>query len=238
MKGDKQVTESSSMKSGEFIAELKNRFLCTVSVAGETVTCYIPSSCRLSNFMDLTGKTVLLKPISSPNARTSYSLYAIKYRNQFILLNMAQVNRVVFDALGTRRFSFLGKRKKVSREYSIEGYRTDLFVHDSHTLIEIKGVLSFDRSATFPTVYSERAEKQLQKIVNLLDRGYHACYAIVSMNPGVHEVRINPCMTGFYRLFCECITKGMTTCAVSITLRDGIPFLKRSIPVIHETMPL
>ena len=232
------MAESPNLKSGVFIEELKNRFLCTVSVDGETVTCYIPSSCRLSNFMNPIGKAVLLKPINTPNARTSYSIYAIKYRNRYIFLNMSQVNHVVFDALGTRRFSFLGKRKRVSREYSVDGYRADLFIHDSHTLIEIKGVLSFDRSASFPTVYSERAEKQLQEIINLLDRGYHASYIIVSLNPGVNEVRINPRMVGFYSLFCECITKGMTVYAVSIILSDGIPCLRKSIPVIHQSVSL
>lgn len=51
--------------TGVFKTELKNRFLCTVCVDGVDVICYIPSSCRLSNFIDLSGKTVLLKPNQS-----------------------------------------------------------------------------------------------------------------------------------------------------------------------------
>ena len=48
-----------SFKHGIFKKELKNRFLCLVEIDGEDTLCYIPSSCRLSNFIDLTGKEVL-----------------------------------------------------------------------------------------------------------------------------------------------------------------------------------
>ena len=44
---------TSELKIGIFETEIKNRFLCSVCVNGETVTCYIPSSCRLSNFIDM-----------------------------------------------------------------------------------------------------------------------------------------------------------------------------------------
>lgn len=43
-------------KTGIFIQELKNRFLCEVEIDGESTVCYVPSSCHLSNFLDLKGK--------------------------------------------------------------------------------------------------------------------------------------------------------------------------------------
>lgn len=39
---------------GTFQAEIKNRFLCSVNIGGKDAVCYIPSSCRLSNFIDMT----------------------------------------------------------------------------------------------------------------------------------------------------------------------------------------
>jgi hypothetical protein len=51
---------------------------------------YIPSSCRLSNFIDMTGRTVLLRPIETPNTRTAYAVYAVKYRKGFIKLGADQ----------------------------------------------------------------------------------------------------------------------------------------------------
>ena len=66
-----------SFKHGIFKEELKNRFLCLVEIDGEDTLCYIPSSCRLSNFIDLTGREVLVLPVLSPDARTKYSVYAL-----------------------------------------------------------------------------------------------------------------------------------------------------------------
>ena len=99
---------------GTFQAEIKNRFLCSVNIGGKDAVCYIPSSCRLSNFIDMTGRTVLLRPIETPNTRTAYAVYAVKYRKGFILLNLAQTNRVNEAQIRRRYFSFLGVRKKIS----------------------------------------------------------------------------------------------------------------------------
>ena len=54
------MTES-QMIYGTFKEETKNRFLCQVTIDSKDVECYIPSSCRLGNFIDMKGRTVLLK---------------------------------------------------------------------------------------------------------------------------------------------------------------------------------
>ncbi len=216
---------------GTFQTEIKNRFLCSVSIDGKDEICYIPSSCRLSNFIDMTGRTVLLKPIETPNARTSFAVYAVKYRRSFILLNLAQANRVVEAQIKRRYFAFLGARKKVSREYKIGAYKTDIFVHDTNTIIEIKSTLSFSKKSVFPTVYSERAIKQLNEISRLLDEGYRACYILVSLNPCVKEIVINSNVEDYYKTFNKCIEKGMTCCAFAVRLRDQTPELYAKIKV-------
>lgn len=217
---------------GTFRTEIKNRFLCNVNIAGEEVTCYIPSSCRLSNFIDMTGRMVLLRPIETPNARTPYAVYAVKYRKNFILLNLAQSNRIIESQINRRYFSFLGMRKNVQREYKIGNYKTDLFIHDTNTLIEIKSTLSFSRKSIFPTVYSERSVKQLKEISRLLDEGYRACYILVSLNPSVKEIVINAEVKDYYNTFMECIEKGMTYSAFSVRLRESAPELYAKIKVI------
>ena len=217
---------------GTFRTEIKNRFLCSVNIDGKDETCYIPSSCRLSNFIDMTGRTVLLKPIETPNARTSFAVYAVKYRKNFILLNLAQANRVIEAQLKRRYFSFLGARKTVSREYKIGSYKTDLYVHDTKMLIEIKSTLSFSKESVFPTVYSERAVKQLKEISRLLDEGYRACYVLASLNPCVKEIVINSGVEDYYKTFMECVEKGMTCCAFSVRLREQVPELYVKIKVI------
>lgn len=221
--------------TGVFKKELKNRFLCTVSVEGEDVTCYIPSSCRLSNFLDLRGRTVLLKPNASPSTRTAYAVFAVKYRRGYILLNMGYANTVVENQLHRRYFSFLGKRKNVSHEVTIDDYKADLYIKDTQTIIEIKSILSFEKKAIFPSVYSERAVEQLRKLSVLLDKGYNVCYLFTSLNPQVKEIEANKSMEDFFEAFQECIRKGMMVRAFSIRLERDKPELYSNIRFCNES---
>lgn len=217
---------------GIFITEIKNRFLCLVHINGEDVVCYIPSSCRLSNFIDLTNRTVLLKPVLTPNARTKFSVYALKYGRNYILLNLSQANRVIEEQIYRRYFSFLGKRKTVFREVKIQEYKSDLYIKDTNTLIEIKSLLCFEKCGIFPTVYSERAISQLKKILVLLNEGYKVCYMLISLNPQVKEVVINHNIDDYYNLFCQCVDRGMEFRGFSVHLREGIPEIYAKIPLL------
>lgn len=232
--GEWQVTESNELSFvyGIFESEIKNRFLCTVKINDEYVTCYIPSSCRLSNFIEMDGRSVFLKPVTTPNARTSYAVYAVKYRRGYILLNLAESNRVIESQIHRRYFHFLGKRKSIAREYKIGKYKADLFIRDSKTVVEIKSLLAFGESACFPTVYSERAVKQLREISKLLDEGYKACYILVSLNPEVKRIAINQEVDDFYRVFCECANKGMSYSAFSIQIKNQKPEIHSRIQII------
>ena len=171
-----------SFKHGIFKDELKNRFLCLVEIDGEDTLCYIPSSCRLSNFVNLVGREVLVSPVLSPNARTKYSVYALSGSDGFILLNMTKANEGVAESINNRRFSFLGKRNHIKKECTVSGYKSDLYIEDTKTIVEIKSILSFDKSraARFPSVYSQRAIDQLMKLKRLIDEGYRVSYIFVS----------------------------------------------------------
>lgn len=107
------MAESSDEKyiTGTFLEELKNRFLCMVRVNQEDAICYIPSSCRLSNFLDLTGKAVLLRKNAVSGSRTRYAVYAVKCGRQFLLVNLSEANRVVENEIGRRFFFLLGEKK-------------------------------------------------------------------------------------------------------------------------------
>ncbi|WP_298035298.1 DNA/RNA nuclease SfsA [uncultured Dysosmobacter sp.] len=223
-----------TFKHGIFKAELKNRFLCLVEVDGEDNLCYIPASCRLSNFIDLTGREVLLSPVISPNARTKYSVYALEGNDGFILLNLSKANEAVANNLCSRRFSFLGKREHIRKEHNVDGYKSDLYIEDTCTILEIKSILSFarDKNAVFPSVYSQRAIDQLFRLNSLLDAGYSACYIFVSLNPKIKQLAINIEFKEYWEAFNHCVKKGMNVKGVSIKLINGEPLIHSSLPVI------
>ena len=225
-----QMVDISKCIEGIFVKELKNRFLCEVLVSGVSTICYVPSSCHLGNFLTLQGKKVLLAPTSTPNARTSYSLYAIPYKRSYIVLNTSMANRVVEASLQRRQFSFLGKRTHVLAEYRIDNYKADLYIEDTDTIIEVKSVLSLDEVAKFPTVFSERALTQLAKLKEFLAYGYNVHYCIVSLNPYVKSIQILNSTT-FQSLLQDCLSNGMTISGHSCRIRDGRAQLDNMLPI-------
>lgn len=220
-------------KHGIFKEEIKNRFLCLVEIDGEDTLCYIPSSCRLSNFIDLTGREVLVLPVLSPDARTRYSVYALAGNHGFILLNLSKANEAVASSISSRRFSFLGKRTLIKKEYNVGGYKSDLYIEDTKTVVEIKSILSFARSreAQFPSVKSQRAIDQLMKLRCLLDEGYRVSYIFVSLNPSIKRLAINEETEEYRNAFYSCIEKGMMVKGVSLKISDGEPIINSSVPV-------
>ena len=219
---------------GIFVEELKNRFLCLVKIDGVETVCYIPSSCHLGNFLNLVGKTVLLKPTTTPNARTQYAVYAVKYGKSFITVNLSESNAVVANSINKRYFSFLGKRNNVLREYKIDNYRADIFIQNSKTIVEVKGLLSVEKSAKFPTVYSERAITQLNKIAELIVSGYKAVFIIVSHGYGVKNIKINADDTDFYAAFSNCVQLGMQYRAYQAKLKNGKLEIIKEIPLLFS----
>ena len=227
-----QTVLSPELKTGIFKQELKNRFLCEVEIDGESTVCYVPSSCHLGNFLDLTGKKVLLVPTKGKNTRTEYALFAVPYKRKRILLNTSFANRVIIEKIQTRSFSALGQRKAVYKEHIVNGYKADLFIADTKTVIEVKSVISTNDTGCFPTVYSERAIAQLDKVLELLQDGYKAHYVIVALNPYTKSIMITK-DTPFRPAIDACIQLGMQISAFSLDENKANIKLKR-IEVLEE----
>lgn len=221
-----QMKESGSFFiRATFISELKNRFRCRVRLHDEEFTCYVPSSCKLSNFIDLSGCDVLLRPTSS-NSGLQYSLYAAETKSGMVLLNLAEANRIIAGSINNRRFSFLGKRSKIRREALIDGYKCDLYIEDTDTIIEIKTIVSLQKAGHFPTVYSVHANKQLENIERLLDSGHRVCYLFVALCPKTKKLLLD-CSESFNILFKCCVDKGMQYYGVGLKMY-GCEFLVSS----------
>lgn len=213
-----------TLTDGVFVKELKNRFLCEVLINDESVECYVPSSCHLSNFIDMSNCKVLLKK-NPENARTKYSLFAFEYKQKFILLNTSIANTFIYEQISSRKFNFLGPRKKIHKEFKFENYKSDLFIEDTKSFIEIKSLISLDETGLFPTVYSERTLQQLIYFLDYLKRGYKIYFFIISLNPFVNRIKINK-NTSFYALLEKCISLGLQLYGFKIDYTDDIKIKK------------
>jgi DNA-binding sugar fermentation-stimulating protein len=90
----------SILTEGIFVEECKNRFLCKVDLPelGE-VLCYVPSSARLTNMIELLGKLVCLGGVTASAGRARYSLLAKPQGGKYVLLNLNVVNDLIKEAL-------------------------------------------------------------------------------------------------------------------------------------------
>lgn len=225
-----QMAVSDAFKTGIFIKELKNRFLCEVKIDSEPVVCYVPSSCHLSNFLKLHKKEVLLVPTATPKSRTSYALFAVPYKRNFIVLNTSMANRAIETSIRRRLFAYLGKRKTVKKEHLVFGYKCDLYIEDTDTIVEVKSVISTNIRALFPTVYSERTIKQLQQLQSILRLGKKACFCIVSLHPYLKEVVIDQ-SSEFYAELKKCMDMGMRLHAYTTRLSGNALKVEHEIPI-------
>ena len=225
-----QTAFNSGFVIGIFKKELKNRFLCEVQVGNKNVVCYVPSSCHLSNFLRLEGKQVLLVPTKSIKSRTDLALFAVPYKRSYIILNTSMANRALENSLQRRCFSFLGDRKNVIKEHMVDGYKADLFLPISNTIIEIKSVISIEASASFPTIYSERTLNQLNTIHSMLLKGYNVCFVIISLHPYVKNVQIDT-NTDFYTKLSKCLEAGLILKAYTCRLINDKVLIDKEISV-------
>lgn len=222
-----------NLTNGIFKKEAKNRFLCNIEINDKQEECYIPSSSKLENYIRLRNKPVLCLQNKSPKSRTKLSLFAVKYRNKYIVLNLSILNNLIFSELDnpilkldTINLSSLPKMEK-----SFGGYKTDIYYNSAgiDNIIEIKGILSTTKKAGFPSVYSERSINQLIQLKNLLINGTKVHYFLVSLSPFVKEIELNNQFVEYLSLFKECISYGMCVQAVSTSFNGRELILKEKI---------
>ena len=217
---------------GKFIREEKNRFLCTIEIDGSETLCYIASSCRLTNFINLNGKTVMLVPTRGPKAKKEYAVFAVKFKRSFILLNTSMANYAVANSMHSKKLSCFGKRETVLREHTVGGYKADFYIPDSKTIVEVKSVIATSDDAIFPSVFSERTVRQLSTIKQLLKLGYTAHFVIVALNPYVKRISLLP-NSPIYCALESCISCGLKLEAFTCRLgQDGVPYLDKCIPIV------
>lgn len=197
--------------NGTFISELKNRFLCTVKIEKNVYDCYVPSSSRLQNYINLEGHEVLLTKNKSEKGRTLFSLFAVKINGDYIMLNLNMVNLIVKQLISERKI-YIDRNFQIFREKVFNDYKSDLYLleeeSNSEIIMEIKGIISIKEVVEFPHVSSDRSLLQLKKISEMLKSGKEVHYLLVSLSPLLQEIKMKR-ESEYSKLLKECISQGM-----------------------------
>jgi DNA-binding sugar fermentation-stimulating protein len=221
----------SELVNGIFIEESKNRFLCKVLIDGQEVECYIPSSSKIENYIRLKNKPVLLLR-NQVARRTRFSLFAVSYYNTFIIVNQNLVNGFLANEINNNQLLKDKEIITIEKEKKYGDYKADLIMtckNNKTVLIEAKSIISANREAFFPTVYSERSIIQLKIIKQLLLEGIEIYYFIVSLSPIVRKITINEKHSEFYKLLNECIVNGLKLQAMSLRLEEHVNSVSLSL---------
>jgi len=147
----------------------------------------------------------------------------------WILLNLAEVNKVIKDQIARRFFSYLGKRKEIQTEKIVEGYKADLFLPESHTVIEVKTVLTEEKIGRFSTLQAGRTVKQLEQLKGLLAKGYKVGYLIIALNPKTREITVTKDLK---ELLQQCIAQGMQCHGYTLKHEAENLVISKKIPII------
>lgn len=232
----KSVEITEEMKAwtikGRFVREDKYRFHCYVEIDGAQKLCYVPSNCKLEKIISLAGREVILKKYDGPSNKYEYIVEAVKYGNSLVLLNLQFLNRIIENQIQRRIFNYLGERKYIRREVTVEDYKADLYIADTQTYIEIKSILSWNKCASYPIDSSDRGLEQLEKIEKLLDQNKRIFYFLFSMSPNVQEIIIDS-NSLYGTVLNRCISKGLILRAYSLGGSNNIEVKKEIVVCIQ-----
>lgn len=227
---------SGNLVEALFIREEKNRFLCTIEIENKYHECYVPSSSRLSNYLILDKKKVLVMKTDNPKSRTSFSLFALFQQKRLILLNLNSVNSYVKIWLGKKYPEFsIFSEKNVTKSYKADFY---LEKDSIKKVVEVKALFSQDNDLIYPKVRSERLLSQLNEIKKLLEIGIQVEILFVCLNKRVKEIIISNEWIDLKMAFKKCIDAGMeVSIAEMMTQKQdlfAIRALKRNVNIIFE----
>lgn len=215
------------MITGKFIEECSNRFLCHVSISGEITECYVSSSSKLENYINLKNKTVMLVENKGRNLRTKFTLQAGRINRKWVLLNLNSINELYLEMLSKKKRY---KLDDIQREKFVQNYKTDFYIEKEKLLIEVKGILSENANAIYPVVSCGRAYRQLLAIQELLEEGYTVEYGFVIMNPDIKRIELNKKEELIRAAFNRCVELGMRITFYSILWYRGKCQLKEIAP--------
>lgn len=175
---------------GTFLKRYK-RFFADVELNGETVVAHVANSgsMRGCNMPDM---PCLVSVNDDPARKLKYTLEMVKTPTSWVGVNTQIPNKIVKEALEQNLFKELSDYKKIqpeakindksrldfalSKNPDVEFKKVDLKKgSDKFHFIEVKNVsLVEDKVAKFPDSVTERGQKHLQDLMELIDHG-HTC---------------------------------------------------------------
>ena len=185
----------------QFIEEDKTRFSCTINLNSKMMKCYVPSTCKLKNLLEIDRTDALVTNNYYQKNVSPYSLFALKIKGKYIVINSGFANSIVKDILTSKHQEFCAEK-------IVGNYKCDFYLKSKNQLIEVKSIISDKTTLVLPNIKSQRAIIQLRQINNLLMEGYNSEYYFVFFAPFLKKCVVDS-QSEYGVLLKECIKRGM-----------------------------
>ncbi|MBU3146815.1 DNA/RNA nuclease SfsA [Clostridium sp. CF012] len=163
-----------------FIAEFiirPNRFQAYVNLNGEELIVHVPNTGRCKEIL-IPGSKVLLREELNPTRKTIYDLIAGYKGNKIINIDSQIPNKVVDEALKSKKIRNLVKYNIIHREKTFGNSRFDFKLSNDmgeEYYLEVKGVTyEVDGKSMFPDAPTDRGTKHLLELIEAKKMGFGA----------------------------------------------------------------
>lgn len=166
---------------GNFIRRYK-RFLTDMELdSGELVIAHTSNSGSMKSCLE-EGAEVYLTHVDDPKRKTKYTWEMIKINGDWVGINTAVPNVLVYEAVLNQEIEALKGYTTVKREVKFEDSRFDVFASNEteECFIEVKNVsLKDEKYARFPDAVTTRGKKHLETLMRVKAEGKRAVMVYV-----------------------------------------------------------
>lgn len=176
---------SSKLLVGKFLKRYK-RFFADVELNGEVVVAHVPNTGSMKGLNEA-GRPCLISPSNNPERKLKFTLEMVQADSgAWVGVNTSTPNAIVKEAIEgsldkeNANFPQWSAFHSMKPEYKISAAtRLDFALQqegkDNKHFIEVKNVtLAEDGVAKFPDAVSERAQKHVLELMDLMDQGHTA----------------------------------------------------------------
>lgn len=168
---------------GKLIQRYK-RFLADIEIeTGETITVHCANPGSMMGLLKK-GNQVLLSKSKNPKRKLPFSWELIQIGDTWVVVNTANTNRVIHEALLNNQIPELAGYSEIRPE-AVWGAHTrfDFLLHNENELcfVEVKNVtLAKNKIALFPDSITKRGTKHLDELMKVVQAGHRAvmCFLI------------------------------------------------------------
>ncbi len=188
-----------------------NKFLGIVEIESIKEKVHIHDPGRLEELL-YSGNKVLLKNATNPLRKTKRDIVAAQNNDKWVFVHSGYHGKIAYNILKSDISPF-GKLDEIIPEVNFDGTRIDFLLKkdDRRIAVEVKGcTLSQNNVALFPDAPTLRGTRHLQKLIELLNKGFECAVIILIFREESKYFTPNEKMDkNFADIFWEAVKRGV-----------------------------